>query len=241
MAQNFDCPDFAYQLSSCSYNNTVDSECFFGPHVAGVRCTESKSDSTIFLLVDYIADICSGILNWSLLNSCYTACFDGEIRLFNSNYTYDNGLQTVQGHVLVCFNGSFLPVCDLGWDNSDAQVVCNQRYGSNYSKKGKIDIFIELLKSCFFILCLQLVKCFPPGFHLTLLVQWTMLPRMWCAMEQSSLSVSVPTALPPQLAIWEIVLLESHVGKVSMANDHRPFWYMQQNTKMILQRSRCMQ
>ena len=89
--------------------------------------------------------------------------------MFNSNYTYDNGLQTVQAHVLVCFNGSYLPVCDLGWDNSDAQVVCNQQFGSNYSKRDKIDMFIELLKSCF--LCLQLVKCFPPGFCSTLLVQ----------------------------------------------------------------------
>ena len=42
VAQNFDCPDYAYGLGSCDYNNTVDSECYDGPHVAGVRCTESK-------------------------------------------------------------------------------------------------------------------------------------------------------------------------------------------------------
>ena len=101
-----------------------------------------------------------------MLDSCYTACFDGEIRLFNSNYTYDNGLQTVQGHVLVCFNGSYLPICDLGWDNSDAQVVCNQRFGSNYSKRGKSDMFIELLKSCFFIFMFAVGEVFSPRFPL---------------------------------------------------------------------------
>ena len=42
VAQNFDCPDFAYGFGSCNYNDTVDSDCFIGPHVAGVRCTESK-------------------------------------------------------------------------------------------------------------------------------------------------------------------------------------------------------
>ena len=70
------------------------------------------------------------------------ACYDGQIRLFNSNYTYNNGLQTVQGHVLVCINGSYLPICDVGWDDSDAQVVCNQRYGSNFSKRDRINFEI---------------------------------------------------------------------------------------------------
>ena len=73
-------------------------------------------------------------------------CSDGDIRLFNLNYTYDNGLQTVQAHVLVCLNGSYLPVCDLGWDDRDAQVVCNNQFGSNYSKRDKVNMIVELLK-----------------------------------------------------------------------------------------------
>ena len=131
VAQNFNCSDFAYGLRSCTYNDAIDPECFNGPHVAGVRCRESKSsiNSDFVVLFGLFLII--------------TACYEGEVRLFNSNYTYDNGLQTVQGHVLLCFNGSFLPVCDLGWDNSDAQVVCNQRYGSNYSKRDKINVFVS--------------------------------------------------------------------------------------------------
>ena len=34
------------------------------------------------------------------------------------------------------------------------------------------------------------------------------------------MSVSVPTVLPPQLAMRETVLLESHVEKVGMDHDH---------------------
>ena len=43
VAQNFSCLDFAYGLRNCIYNSFVDPDCSDGPHVAGVRCRESKS------------------------------------------------------------------------------------------------------------------------------------------------------------------------------------------------------
>ena len=57
------------------------------------------------------------------------------MRLQNETYDYGSLLNTVQGRVVVCVNGTYQPVCDIGWDDSDAQVVCNRRYGSNYSKR----------------------------------------------------------------------------------------------------------
>ena len=42
MAQRFNCSTITDGLENCSYNGLVDAQCFFGPHVAGVRCTESK-------------------------------------------------------------------------------------------------------------------------------------------------------------------------------------------------------
>ena len=63
------------------------------------------------------------------------ACTDGDVRLQNETYDYNNGLNTIRGRVLFCVNGSYQLICDVGWDNSDAQVVCRNSYGSNYGKK----------------------------------------------------------------------------------------------------------
>ena len=42
VAQHFDCSSSTVGLGNCTYNSSVDAQCFIGPHVAGVRCTESK-------------------------------------------------------------------------------------------------------------------------------------------------------------------------------------------------------
>ena len=62
-------------------------------------------------------------------------CTDGDVRVQNETYDYSNSLTTIRGRVTACVNGSYHPVCDIGWDNSDAQVVCRNSYGSNYGKK----------------------------------------------------------------------------------------------------------
>ena len=46
-------------------------------------------------------------------------CTNGDIRLANSATKY-------QGRVEVCYHGNWGTVCDDGWDNNDARVVCNQ-------------------------------------------------------------------------------------------------------------------
>ena len=43
VAQHFNCSSAIGGLGSCSYDSSIDAQCFVGPHVAGVRCTESKS------------------------------------------------------------------------------------------------------------------------------------------------------------------------------------------------------
>ena len=72
----------------------------------------------------------------------------------------------------------------------------------------------------------QLVKYFPHNFHSTLLVQSTTWARMWCAMEQSTPSVSVPSILQVQFAMTETVPLESHVEKVSMGDEKLTFKFI---------------
>ena len=53
MAQGFNCPTSTVGLEGCSYNSLVDTQCFIRPHVAGVRCTESKSFDHHYALPEY--------------------------------------------------------------------------------------------------------------------------------------------------------------------------------------------
>ena len=59
-------------------------------------------------------------------------CYNGSVRLRNQTSFFDGRGYTSQGRVDVCLNGTYLPICDLGWDSRDAQVVCNQFFGSSY-------------------------------------------------------------------------------------------------------------
>lgn len=47
------------------------------------------------------------------------ACSNGDIRL-------SGGRNGTEGRVEICSGGVWGTVCDDFWDNTDAQVVCNQ-------------------------------------------------------------------------------------------------------------------
>ena len=58
------------------------------------------------------------------------------------NVTYENYLRQFSGgvfgyagRVAVCHNGVFSSICDINWDQADANVFCNGLgIGTNYSK-----------------------------------------------------------------------------------------------------------
>ena len=52
-------------------------------------------------------------------------CYDGDILLANSTYSYYNGSNVYGGRLEVCYNGVYHPVCDEEWTDNDAAVVCN--------------------------------------------------------------------------------------------------------------------
>ena len=70
------------------------------------------------------------LLSVLLLPSCtclnrHAACPEGSFQLGNFTTDVDeNGRIYQQGRVQVCMNGVYGAICDIGWDDLDAQVVC---------------------------------------------------------------------------------------------------------------------
>ena len=75
----------------------------------------------------------------NLSHTLYTVppiCTEGSVRLANQTFDSLGGLQVIGGRVDVCVNGSFRAVCDSGWDDLDAAVVCSSMgYNSPYYGK----------------------------------------------------------------------------------------------------------
>ena len=46
-------------------------------------------------------------------------CLNGEVRLVNGTTPYE-------GRVEICYNGIWGSVCDSGWNDHDAAIVCLQ-------------------------------------------------------------------------------------------------------------------
>ena len=81
-----------------------------------------------------------------VMTSCVlhtVSCVDGSVRLQNPDASSESQLpsydlikdQVSRGIVEVCVNGSYSRVCDDGWDNRDASVVCRQMGFSRHGKQ----------------------------------------------------------------------------------------------------------
>ena len=49
----------------------------------------------------------------------FANCRHADVRLQDGSYPNE-------GRVEVCINGVWSSVCDIGWDSSDANIVCSQ-------------------------------------------------------------------------------------------------------------------
>ena len=61
------------------------------------------------------------------MNVVYPGCTSGDVRLAGS------GSSSTQGRVELCHNNQWGTICDNGWGNSDAEVICKQLKYNNSS------------------------------------------------------------------------------------------------------------
>ena len=52
-------------------------------------------------------------------------CNDFDLRLENISVFFQNGSQAIAGNVETCLNGTYFSICDIGWDDVEAQLICN--------------------------------------------------------------------------------------------------------------------
>ena len=57
---------------------------------------------------------------------CTSTCVDFDLRARNETYLTSRGVyQVYEANIEVCIDGTYVAVCDLGWDDTDAQLACN--------------------------------------------------------------------------------------------------------------------
>ena len=60
------------------------------------------------------------------MNIIYPGCTPGDVRLAGRSSS------STRGRVELCHNNQWGTICDDGWDNSDAEVICKQLKYSSY-------------------------------------------------------------------------------------------------------------
>ena len=60
-------------------------------------------------------------------------CPEFDLRFTNSTYDYSGTFPVytvISGNLEICLNGTYVAICDVGWDDEDAQNACNN-FGYN--------------------------------------------------------------------------------------------------------------
>ena len=109
----------------CSGTESDLLDCYYAPGSScghsedvGVRCQGTFQCNNFLLNI---------LFSCIVVNSTGSVCSYGDVRLVNPD-----GDNIYEGRVEICINNGWHTVCDDGWSNADARVVCNQ-LGYSYS------------------------------------------------------------------------------------------------------------
>ena len=99
-----------------------------GVAIYNVNCSGSESrlencdiirHSTSDLLCQDPATSAAGVV-------CTLTCTEFDLRTKNTTSMLIKGFYHVyEANVEICINGTYVAICDLGWDDMEAQMICN--------------------------------------------------------------------------------------------------------------------
>ena len=113
------------------------------------------------------------MLLYDIAFTAVQSCSYGTLRLVGGRYSFE-------GRVEICINGLWGTVCDGGWDNNDATVVCRQLgFPVGVSGSG-----IEYMTTCF--LNLHSLSCYLFSDISTLWLSTQLWTRNWPSISKSS-------------------------------------------------------
>ena len=125
--ENVMCPDNVTSAANCSFVSPPQSlQCAGFSNAAGVRCVQGLKYKIIAdIIFENFGPFCSERMQ------CFT---EGEYSFvnvtFDPNYlAFLGGREfAVSGKVVVCQGGIYSSVCDVDWDQADANVLCNSPF-----------------------------------------------------------------------------------------------------------------
>ena len=118
---NMKCSGGENSLSEC--NSTYLSGGDYSCSIAGVRCTSGETYVNRITSYHTLTNF-NSLLHFVSVSS--PLCYNGQVQLRGvSSGNVANGYYYTEGLVEVCVNGIYSAICDEGWDNNAAAVVCH--------------------------------------------------------------------------------------------------------------------
>ena len=68
---------------------------------------------------------CINFIDIPVVTTPAPSCDDFDLRLVNTSFVLVDSNPAITGNVEACLGGSYISVCDVGWDDVEAQLFCN--------------------------------------------------------------------------------------------------------------------